>query len=384
MRRRSAVQALQAFDEAAYNADLRAGHGPAYHRALERYGVVYDRACGPVNLVPSDFFAGATFPNGARAANDEVMPYVRSQQLVFDAQPELVTMANAGIPAFLTNYIDPRIIEVLVSPMSATKIFGETKKGDWLTTVGTFPNIELAGETSAYGDFSQAGMVSVNANFTQRQAFQYQTWTKWGVRELAEAGLAGIDWAARQNAASVFILKKQQNRYYFFGVDNLQTFGALNDPQLFTPIAPTNLWNAAATTAESIYEDIRRLFVQLQLQCQGTIDQQTPMTLALSPEISMALNKTNQFNVNVWDNLRKNFPNLRIETAVEYATASGQLVQLIADSIQGVETATCVYTDMMRAHAVETYSTYWQQKKSQGTMGTVIFRYQGIAQMLGV
>lgn len=383
MRRRNALAATTSFDPVAFDADIRAGHGRAYLAALARYGVVFDRACGPVNIMPSDFLLGADFEDG-RVANDAVFEYARACNVAFDAQSELVTSANAGIPAFLTNWIDPRIVEVLVSPMTATLILGETRKGDWLTTVGTFPNVELTGETSSYGDYSNNGSVSANTSFTQRQAYQYQTWTQWGQRELAEAGLAGIDWAARQNAASILILNKFQNQSYFFGISNLQCYGLLNDPSLYTPIAPTNLWNAAATTAESIYEDIRRLFVQLQLQCQGTIDQQSPLTLALSPEISVALNKTNQFNVNVWDQIRKNFPNLRMQTAVEYSTASGQLVQLIVDEIQGQETATCAYTDKMRAHGVESYSSYWRQKKSQGTMGTVIFRYQGIAQMLGV
>jgi len=385
MRRRSAVQALQAFDQAAYDAEIRAGHGPAYLQALNERGIlIHERNVGPVNLMPGDF----SQTSGIRspfAANDEIFRAARAQGIAFDAQPELVTQANAGIPAFLTNWIDPRIIEVIVSPMAATRILGETKKGDWLTTVGTFPNIESTGETSAYGDYSNNGSVSANANFTQRQAFQYQTWVQWGQRELAEYGLAGIDYAARQKIASTLILQKQQNAYYFFGVNNLQTYGLLNDPNLYTPIAPlAGLWNAAATTGEAIYEDIRRLFVQLQLQCQGTVAMTDSMVLALSPEIQPALNKTNQFNVNVWDNLKKNFPNLRVETAVEYATTSGQLVQLIVDEIQGVETATCVYTDKLRAHGVESYSSYWRQKLSQGTMGTVIFRYIGIAQMLGV
>jgi hypothetical protein len=35
--------------------------------------------------------------------------------------------------------------------------------------------------------------------------------------------------------------------------------------------------------------------------------------------------------VNVTDQLKKNFPNLRIETAVEYSTDAGELVQLIVE-----------------------------------------------------
>lgn len=45
------------------------------------------------------------------------------------------------------------------------------------------------------------------------------------------------------------------------------------------------------------------------------------------------LTKTNQYNVNVTDQLKKNFPNLRIETAVEYSTDAGELVQLIVERL---------------------------------------------------
>ena len=36
-------------------------------------------------------------------------------ELAMDAQPGLVTVSNSGIPAFLTTYIDPKMIEVLVA-----------------------------------------------------------------------------------------------------------------------------------------------------------------------------------------------------------------------------------------------------------------------------
>jgi hypothetical protein len=69
---------------------------------------------------------------------------------------------------------------------------------------------------------------------------------------------------------------------------------------------------------------------------------------------------------------------------VEYSTTSGQLVQMIVEEIEGQETATCAFTEKLRAHAVETYSSNYRQKKSQGTFGTVIFRPFAISQLLGV
>lgn len=298
-----------------------------------------------------------------------------------DAQPEIVTTANSGIPAFLSNFVDPKVIDVLFTPMKAAIIVGETKKGDWTTTVATFPVIESDGTVSSYGDYSNNGSVSVNANFPQRQSYHYQTFTQWGEKELANASLAKIDWASRCNIASVLLLNKYQNKTYFFGVAGLQNYGLLNDPALPATISPTATWSS--TTADVIYADIVRLFQQLQTQANGTIDAESQMCMALSPVNAVNLNKTNQYNVNVYDQIKKNFPNIRIETAVEYATASGQLVQLIAENVEGQETATAAFTEKLRAHAIVVDVSSWKQKKSQGTFGTVIFRPFLIAGMLG-
>lgn len=325
--------------------------------------------------------AGIVFPGAM-----DLMPEGVSHNfaLAMDAQPALVTVSNAGIPAYLANYIDPKIIEVLVAPMKAAVILGEEKKGDWTTATATFPSIESTGEVSSYGDYSRNGSVGVNANFNQRESYHYQTITQWGELELERAALAKIDWASRMNLASVLLLNKYQNQTYFFGVSGLQNYGLLNDPALIAPIAPTALWSLAGTTGDVVYEDIRRLFVQLQTQMNGTIDQEEKMVLALSPTTAVALNKTNQYNVNVTDQIKKNFPNLRVETAPEYATVSGQAVQLIAENVEGQKTATAAFTEKLRAHAIVRDTSSFLQKKTQGTWGTVIFRPVAIASMLGV
>jgi hypothetical protein len=301
--------------------------------------------------------------------------------IAFDAQPELITVSNAGIPAFLSNWLDPSLIEVLVAPMKAGEIAGETKKGDWVTTVATFIMIESTGTVAAYGDFNNDGNADANSNFPQRQSFHYQTFTQWGEKELAYNGLAGIDLASRKNIASALVLNKFQNATYFFGVAGLQNYGLLNDPALQAPIVPTVNWFAATT--DQIYADIIRLFQTTLAQTDGTIDQEARMTLALSPGNSVNLNKTNQFNVNVFDQIKKNFPNIVVKTAPEYGTASGELVQLIVDEYEGQETLTAAFTEKMRAHAMVVGSSSFSQKKSQGTWGTIIFRPVFVGQMLG-
>lgn len=316
-----------------------------------------------------------------------VLPFgtqITDPNLAMDAQPVMSTGANAGIPAFLANYMDPKVIETLVAPMKAAEIVGETKKGDWTTETATFPVVESTGETSSYGDFNDNGSSGVNANFPMRQSYHYQTTTAWGELQLAKAGLAGIDWATRTNIASILTLNKYQNKTYFYGVGGLQCYGLLNDPSLSAPITPTAQWSLEATEALTVYNDVVRMVSRLIAQSNGTIDQETPLKLVTSPTASLAFNKTNQFNVNVRAQLKTNFPNLVLETAPEYATASGELVQLFAPEIEGQESATCAFTEKLRAHNIVVKTSSYEQKKSQGTFGTVIFRPFAFVQMLGV
>lgn len=320
-----------------------------------------------------------------------------SELLAMDAQPTLVTTPSSGIPSYLANYIDPNIIEVLVAPNKAAKILGESKKGDWTIETATFPIVEATGEVSSYGDYSENGSAGANINFPQRQSYHYQTMTNWGERQQEMTALAKIDWAAQVNKSSVLVIDKFQNNSYFFGVAGLQNYGLLNDPGLSAPIAPgpkaynsnsSGPWitNGVVTaTANEIYTDIQSLFNEVVSQSDGIIEADAKMCLAMSPGSSVALTTTNSFNVNVYDLLKKNFPNIRFETAVQYAnTSQGNLVQLVVEEVEGQPTGTCAFTEKLRAHRIIPRTSSFVQKKSAGTWGSIIWRPFAIGQLVGV
>ena len=311
--------------------------------------------------------------------------------LACDAQPSLITTSNSAIPAFLSTFIDPALIEVLLAPMKAAEIVGnESKKGDWTTRTAMFPIIESTGEVSSYGDYNNSGNAGTNFNFPQRQSFHYQVTTNWGERELAEAGLARIDLANRLNIASVKTLNKYQNNTYFFGVANLQNYGLFNDPSLSAAITPTTKvaggtgWENA--TGQEVIADIAKMYRQLQLQANGTVNLSSRMTLAFSPtsELGMIKPATLLATTSVRDYIKTQYPNLTVEVAPEYTTASGEFVQLIADAGDGQQTAITAFTEKLRAHPIVVALSSFMQKKSQGTWGTIVFRPFLIVGMLGV
>lgn len=203
--------------------------------------------------------------------------------------------------------------------------------------------VEPTGEVSSYGDYNNNGVSGVNVNFPQRQSYHYQVFTRWGEREVARAGEAKIDYVARVNEASVNALNRFQNKTYLFGVKGLQNYGVLNDPSLPASTAAAKTW--ANSTGEEVYESIRKLFQNLLKQTGGKIDMNTPLLLVCSPTASVDLTKTNQYNVNVIDQLKKNFPNLRVETIPEYSATSGETVQLIVEELDGQRTLDCAFTE---------------------------------------
>lgn len=303
------------------------------------------------------------------------------RELAWDAQPALVTAANAGILSLFTTYVDPKIIKILVSPTKAADLYGERKMGDWTEDTAAFPVAERTGTTTAYGDYNEGGVSGANVNWPQRQSLHYQTFTRWGERELERNAKAKIDWANQVNEASVLALTKFQNSTYLFGITGLQNYGGVNDPSLPASIAVTSSWFTA--TADVIFSDVLRLVQQAITQGNGLIDTATPFTMGISPANESNFSKTNQYNVNVHDQLKKNF-NIRIVTVPEFSTAGSggtELVQLIADSVEGQKTVDCAFTEKMRAHAMITLDSSWRQKKSQGSWGTVFYAPIFVASM---
>ena len=346
--------------------------------------------------------AGAILQNVITYIPPEWKRDYRLAEMAFDAQPGLQTVPNAGIPTMLTTMIDPSIYEILFAPLKAAEILGEQKKGDWTDQTAMFPVVEHTGEVSSYGDYANNGSTGANTNFPQRQSYLYQTIEQYGELELARVGLARINWITELNQAAARALNQFQNYTYFFGVQGLQNYGLLNDPNLSAALTPApkaygnNLWitnNVITATANEIYSDIQSLLLQLISQSGGLINQETKLVLALSPSSRFALTATNSFNVNVYKLLEDNIPNLRIVDAIQYGAQSavnpngvvaGNFVQLIAEQVEGQQTGYCAFNEKMRTHPIVRELSAWKQKITAGTWGAIIRQPFAIASMVGI
>lgn len=344
---------------------------------------------------------GVITPTVQMYATDEI----KRNFMAYDAQPALQTAANAGIPSWLTTYIDPAVYEILFAPTEGAELVGEEKKGDWTTTTAMFPTSEHTVEVSSYGDFNENGRASSNTNWPQRQSYNFQVMMEYGDLEVQRAGLGRVNWIAQLDAAAADGLNRFSNLSYFFGVGQggLENYGLFNDPNLAAPISPAPKANGGTAwfttdghpnaTANEVYNDIVAVYNNLVTANAGNVNKKTPMVLGLSPGSEVALTFTNSFNVNVEDLLKKNFPGLRIQTAVQYGAlsasnpqgvAAGNFMQLIAEKIKTQKTAFCAFTEKLRAFPIIRATSSYKQKKMAGTFGAVIRMPVGFSSMVGI
>lgn len=319
--------------------------------------------------------AGVVFMDGMPQA---LTPQVMAN-IAMDAQAVAITNPSAGVPSLFTTYVDPKVIEVLLTPTPLADAFGEVKKGSWTDQTIMFALAESDGEVASYGDFNENGMANTNVNYPERNPYHYQSIIRVGDREAAIAGAANLNWTERKQIASVTALNRFQNRSYIFGISGLKNYGLINDPSLLPSITDT-AWGAK--DAQGIFDAVQKLYAQLVKQADGLVARDTPMTLVLPPTLEANFTKTNMYNVNVSDQLTKNFPNLKFVVVPEYATDAGNQMQLIADSYDGQPTVELSFTEKLRVFPIDRHKSGFDQKRMQGTNGAIVYRPLLIAGML--
>ena len=346
----------------------------------ERAGIVFDSALDFMPTTPS----GAIDVHAARLAMDSL-----AMDAPYDQQP-LVTTANGGIPAFLTTFVNPRVIQALLAPTKAENIYGVKKLGDWTTQTAMFPMLERTGYAATYNDHNQAGRSDINVQFPQRQSIRFQTFTEWGELQAARAGLANIDWASRLELSSANTLEREMNLIQFYGFSGMQNYGGLNDPSLPASLTPGTKaatgtsWSVATPT--EIIADIQKMYAQVvgATGTNGNVELTSKFTLAIHPISETYLVTPNSFGLTAMTLLKSTFPNVTVKTAVQYLSGTTYSAQFIVEELDGQQTAEAAFTDKMRAHTMVADVSSWKRKVSAGSWGTVIYYPIGIAAMAGI
>ena len=309
-----------------------------------------------------------------------------------DTQTAPITAANSSLPSHLTTWMDPKIIDILFSPMKAAEFAGgEVQKGNWTTEILQFVIAEMQGNVAAYADFSQDALSTVNLNFPTRSQFRYETLIQYGELEEQKASLANVSLPAKKAAAAAMELAKFRNASYISGISGAGIYGLLNDPGLSTPITPTTKnsvptapWNTVGIQPQELLNDFIKLVGQLIVQSGGNIDENSPFVAALPQQAFNYLAISSQYNEPAISLIRKAYPNMTFVTIPEYLTASGGLLQIMVREYAGQKTVECVYTEMMRVHPLVQEVSSKKQKRSASTAGAIYYMPALSASMLGI
>jgi hypothetical protein len=285
------------------------------------------------------------------------------------------------------------VVRILQAPNKGSEILGEQKKGTWVDQTIFIPVVENTGEVSTYGDYNTLGRSDVNENWEQRQAYLFQTIIEYGDLEVERAGAAKLELVSEKQQSATKTLDKFLDLTYHNGISGLLNYGVLNDPGLPAALTPGTKtaggvkWVAAGVvnaTAEEIYEDFQSLFNQLTSVSQGYITADTAMTLVYPNTVAGALTAINSFGITIRAFIKESFPNIEYVSDPRYATAAGNVVQLIAKEFDGKKTGYCGFNEKSRDHALVRSLSSYAQKKTGGTWGAIIRYPMAFAQMLGV
>lgn len=294
---------------------------------------------------------------------------------------------NTAVPAYMNVYANPRVIEILTAKRNYKAIAPEVKNGDWSTAFTQFRALELTGTVTPYQDYDANGQANVNTNFPTRQQYRFQTTLRVGDLEQDVNAAARIDLFAEKQRSAATLLEISFNKYAFYGVEGLNIYGLLNDPNLNADLTPTtgtagNTWTLK--TADEIMDDFAKMYGKLYERSNGWIDGNTRTKLVIAPAALAELNKVNAFGASVKKMLADTYPNMEILSAPEMVTGSGNLAMILADEVNGQPTVEFGYSEKYKAHSIIRDSSSMYQKISAGTYGAIVYMPFAIVTMLGV
>jgi hypothetical protein len=231
----------------------------------------------------------------------------------------------------------------------------------------------------------------VNYNWITRQQYVFQTLIEYGDLEEAVSAAAKIQLAADKQRAAAHVIDEDANLFSLLGVQGLDIYGILNCPDLPAAITPLDVGSGSSVLewtdkdTRQIYNDVLALFERLVTQCDGWVDQGTPLKLVLSPAAAVFLGKATDYNISVQDMLNKFFRSLTVVTLPELADeTSGQSIMLIADSLAGNPVGELAYSDKIRAGRVVPDVSSYRQKWTSTTYGCILYYPFAVATMTGV
>ena len=310
-----------------------------------------------------------------------------------DAAVTGITIPTVTTPIQFLQYWMPDVVEVVTAAKEADAIMGIDFVGNWHDESIVQTVLERTGQASLYGDHTDIPLASWNTNYELRDIVRFEEGIQVGILEEARAGAMNISSQTEKRAAAAESLEIERNNIAFFGYNegNNRTYGFLNDPNLpaYTSVATgtggSTTW--ASKTYEEITADIRTAFAALRTQSGNLFKpERDASVMVLSVAVMEYLNVENQFGKSVYDFIKQNYPNVRIESAVQLDGANGgaNIFYLFAESINGKPVLRQLGVERFRLIGVEKKAKVFLEDYSNASAGVLVTQPVGIVRYTGV
>ena len=310
-----------------------------------------------------------------------------------DADIAGVTTPTTSTPIQFLQHWLPDVVEVVTAAREIDSIAGRTVAGRWEDEEVVQRILERTGQARPYGDHADIPLSSWNMNFEHRDIVRFEEGIQVGVLEEARAGAMNISSQTEKRTAAAESLAIELNNVGFYGYNATtnRTYGLLNDPNLpaYTTVATgaggTTQWSTK--TYDEICGDIRTAFAALRTKSGNLFKpERDAATLSISVAAMEYLNVQTSLGFTVYDFIKKNYPNARIESAVQLDGANGgaNVFYLHADRINGNRVIDQIVQDLFRLVGTEKKSKVFIEDYSNATAGVLVKQPIGVVRYSGI
>lgn len=276
--------------------------------ALSRVGVIMSDFAAQSYAQAYGMDAAVTIPGLTVNPGQSMSPYIQFLQTWLPGQVQVVTQAR-----------------------KADQLFGVTTVGSWEDEEIIQEILELVGVAQPYSDLGNIPLSSWNLTYEKRGVVRFEEGFSVGELEGLRSGRIGVNASQTKRNAASLALEIARNRVAFYGFNgatDYPVYGALNDVNLpvYASLPSGKLWTVASRA--EIVADLLFIISTLRKNSKEVVDPTTAaIKLVIASDVVDYLNTPSgtgaEMGETAGDWLKKNYPNVTIESAVEFNKANG-------------------------------------------------------------
>lgn len=301
-------------------------------------------------------------------------------------------LPSSGAPLPLLTIWTNKQVHQIFKAMKLKAVAGDFQQGTFGTRQIKVPVIGAVGTVVPYDDLSMNGDNAYNVTYVTRNIAYFESSLSYGELEVAEWSISKLDAIGmKRNARDTVTIPQFQNDLGFNGytaVNYPAIYGVLNEPDLSPAITlpadgtiPGTTTKTTAWTGKDysqILRDVQLLWSDILLRSLGTVNTNSKAKLCYPPSVEAALLTSTVFGVTVKEQLKKQYPNMEMESIPNFEAALNSSTQTVVMlMLENPDTGEMPYQELFSvkymAHRPIPMASSMAEKVSMGLGGVMLF-----------